>query len=71
MTFTPHGKHLLAGDWIGTEATFLSEPAHGDAHAFSVGTPELVDQAAQGAEDAFWSYGHPGGARDFPEHHRR
>ena len=58
MTFTPHGKHLLAGDWIGTEATFLSEPAHGDAHAFSVGTPELVDQAAQAAEDAFWSYGY-------------
>ncbi|EEB86269.1 aldehyde dehydrogenase (NADP(+)) [Roseobacter sp. GAI101] len=58
MTFTPHGKHLLAGDWIGNEATFLSEPAHGDAHTFSVGTPELVDQAAQAAEDAFWSYGY-------------
>ncbi|MFC5737234.1 aldehyde dehydrogenase (NADP(+)) [Sinirhodobacter huangdaonensis] len=58
MTFTPHGKHLIAGDWIGTEETFLSAPAHGTAHAFSVGTPELVDAAARAAEEAFWSYGY-------------
>ncbi|MBW0157601.1 aldehyde dehydrogenase (NADP(+)) [Sedimentimonas flavescens] len=58
MTFTPHGKHLIAGEWRATEQTFLSEPAHGSAHAFSVGTPELVDQAVRAAEDAFWSYGY-------------
>nr|WP_319249566.1 aldehyde dehydrogenase (NADP(+)) [uncultured Celeribacter sp.] len=58
MTFTPHGKHLIAGDWIGTEAQFKSIPAHGDAHAFSVGSPELVDRAVQAAEEAFWSYGY-------------
>ena len=58
MTFTPHGKHLIAGEWRATEQTFLSEPAHGAAHAFSVGTPELVDQAVRAAEDAFWSYGY-------------
>ncbi|RLL73058.1 aldehyde dehydrogenase (NADP(+)) [Paenirhodobacter hankyongi] len=58
MTFTPHGKHLIAGEWIGTEETFLSAPAHGTAHAFSVGSPELVDAAARAAEEAFWSYGY-------------
>ncbi|WP_417258919.1 aldehyde dehydrogenase (NADP(+)) [Celeribacter sp.] len=57
-TFTPHGKHLIAGDWIGTEATFMSEPATGTAHPFSVGTPALVDQAARAAEEAFWSFGY-------------
>ncbi|MEI4488820.1 aldehyde dehydrogenase family protein, partial [Frigidibacter sp. MR17.14] len=56
MTFTPHGKHLIAGDWIGTGARFASDPAHGPAHEFSVGTPELVAQACIAAEDAFWSY---------------
>jgi NADP-dependent aldehyde dehydrogenase len=57
MTFTPHGKHLIAGEWIGTEETFLSDPAEGAGQAFSVGTPELVDRAAQAAEEAFWTYG--------------
>lgn len=58
MTFTPHGKHLIAGNWIGSEEMFTSEPAHGPAHVFSAGTPALVDQAAQAAEDAFWTYGY-------------
>ena len=58
MTFTPHGKHLVAGEWIGTDATFPSAPATGPSHAFSVGTPSLVDQAAQAAEEAFWSFGY-------------
>ncbi len=56
--FTPHGKHLIAGDWVAGETTFTSAPASGDAHAFSVGTPALVDRAARAAEDAFWSYGY-------------
>ncbi|OUD08094.1 aldehyde dehydrogenase (NADP(+)) [Marivivens niveibacter] len=58
MTFTPHGKHLIAGEWVGTERTFTSSPAHGDAHDFSVGTTELVDHAVQAAEEAFWSFGY-------------
>lgn len=58
MTFTPHGKHLICGKWIGTESVFTSEPATGAAHNFSVGTPALIDQAAQAAEEAFWSYGY-------------
>ena len=56
--FTPHGKHLIAGDWTGADSSFTSEPAHGPAHAFCVGTPDLVDRACRAAEDAFWSYGY-------------
>ncbi len=53
-----HGKHLIAGEWTGSATTFSSEPAHGPAHDFSVGTPELVDRAVKAAEEAFWSYGY-------------
>jgi NADP-dependent aldehyde dehydrogenase len=56
--FEPHGKHLIAGEWVGTEETFRSEPASGPAHDFAVGTPELVDRACEAAEEAFWSYGY-------------
>jgi len=56
--FTPHGKHLIAGEWVQGESTFPSDPAHGPAHAFSVGTPEHVDAACTAAEEAFWSYGY-------------
>ena len=55
-TFTPHGKHLIAGEWVAGEKTFRSEPASGEAHDFSVGTPDLVDRAAKAAEEAFWTY---------------
>ncbi|MDS9467440.1 aldehyde dehydrogenase (NADP(+)) [Paracoccus sp. MBLB3053] len=58
MTFTPHGKHLIAGEWVATEQSFQSEPATGPAHSFSVGTVELVNRACEAAEDAFWSYGY-------------
>lgn len=52
------GKHLIAGNWVAGDATFTSEPAHGAAHDFSVGTPAHVDAAVQAAEDAFWSFGY-------------
>ena len=58
QTWTPHGKHLIAGNWVMGDATFSSEPAHGDAHAYSVGTPAHVDAAVKAAEDAFWTYGY-------------
>ena len=58
MTFTPHGKHLIAGEWVSTDAVFASEPAHGPAHDFSVGNVDLVDRACSAAEDAFWSFGY-------------
>ena len=57
-TFTPHGKHLIAGEWVAGDQTFASQPAHGDPHEYSVGTPDLVDRAAEAAEDAFWTYGY-------------
>nr|WP_298104839.1 aldehyde dehydrogenase (NADP(+)) [uncultured Shinella sp.] len=58
MAFTPHGKHLVAGEWLDGNGTFTSSPAHGPAHDFAVGTVELVNKAAEAAEDAFLSYGY-------------
>ncbi|MCA0271300.1 MAG: aldehyde dehydrogenase (NADP(+)) [Proteobacteria bacterium] len=58
MTFTPHGRHLIAGEWVGGSASFASEPAHGAVHQFSVGTVDLVNRACEAAEEAFWSYGY-------------
>ena len=58
MTFTPHGKHLVSGDWVSGDGTFQSEPATGPAHTFAVGTVALVDRACRAAEDAFWTYGY-------------
>lgn len=58
MSWTPRGKHLIAGKWVGGEATFSSSPASGQAHDFAIGTEADVDAAAEAAEAAFWSYGH-------------
>ncbi|WP_417519578.1 MULTISPECIES: aldehyde dehydrogenase (NADP(+)) [Pseudomonadota] len=56
MSYTLTGKHLIAGNWVAGDVTFQSEPAHGPANTFPVGTPALVDQAAKAAEEAFWSF---------------
>ena len=56
-SFVPHGRHFVAGTRIATESQFRSAPADGPAHAFSVGTPELVDAACRAAEEASWSFG--------------
>ena len=58
VVFAPHGRHLIAGEWVGTAETFRSDPASGPAHDFSVGSPELVERACEAAEEAFWSYGY-------------
>lgn len=58
MTFTPHGKHLIAGSWVAGDQVFSSDPAHGPAHEFAVGTAAHVDAAVEAAEEAFWSYGY-------------
>ncbi len=52
-----NGKHLIAGEWVGADATFASEPAHGPSRDFAVGTPALVDRAVGAAEEAFASFG--------------
>ena len=50
------GNHLIAGDWIASEQTFASSPAHGPSHQFSVGTPAHVAAACEAAEAAFPAY---------------
>ncbi len=50
------GHHLIAGNWVAGTATFASSPAHGPSHDFAIGTPALVDAAAQAAEAAFAPY---------------
>lgn len=56
-TFTPHGNHLIAGEWVSSEQRFDSEPAHGPAHSYAVGSVDLVDRACVAAEQAFAGYG--------------
>ena len=48
-----NGHHLIAGIWTPGEATFQSEPAHGDAQTFAMGSVALVARAAEAAEAAF------------------
>ncbi|WP_011580187.1 MULTISPECIES: aldehyde dehydrogenase (NADP(+)) [Chelativorans] len=55
--FKPRGKHLIAGEWVGSEETFASDPATGPSHSFAAGTAAEVDRAAKAAEEAFWTYG--------------
>ncbi len=50
------GNHLIAGNWIAGETTFLSQPVYGVAMDFSQGTASHIDAAAEAAEEAFWSY---------------
>ncbi|NVO57386.1 aldehyde dehydrogenase (NADP(+)) [Rhodobacteraceae bacterium B1Z28] len=51
------GKHLIAGEWIGSATTYASDPAHGPSHDFAVGTSAHVDAAVEAAEEAFASFG--------------
>ena len=51
------GKHLIAGNWVETEARFQSRPSSGAPHDFCQGTPALVEAAAAQAEDSFAVYG--------------
>lgn len=51
------GKHLVGGEWLASEKTFRSEPAHGEPCEFSAGNSALVERAVKLAEEAFPSYG--------------
>lgn len=53
-----NGKHLIAGEWVGSEDTFENTPVTGNADQFAVGTPEHVDAAVRAAEEAFPSFGY-------------
>jgi alpha-ketoglutaric semialdehyde dehydrogenase len=57
MTVELTGNHLIGGQWIASENTFLSTPAEGKARSFSSGTTADVDRAVQAAEEAFSSFG--------------
>lgn len=58
QNFEPRGKHLIAGEWVGGEKTFSSDPVTGPSNQFAVGTAADVDRAAKAAEEAFWTYGY-------------
>ncbi|MBO9475773.1 aldehyde dehydrogenase (NADP(+)) [Shimia sp. R10_1] len=58
MSFTPHGKHLIAGTWKEGADTFMSSPAHGPSHTYAIGRVSDVAAAAEAAEKAFWSFGY-------------
>lgn len=58
MTYEPHGKHLIAGAWVGSDDTFASQPVSGPAHLTANGGAAEVDAACQAAEEAFWTYGY-------------
>ena len=53
----PHGKNLIAGEWIEGTGTFHSTPATGAPYPFSNATHELADRAAEAAAEAFMDYG--------------
>jgi len=57
MPFTPHGKHIIAGDRVGGDATFRADPVEGSAHDVAMGSAALVDRACTAADDAFAVYG--------------
>ena len=50
-------KHLIAGAWVEGSGHFSNDPVSGEADQFSNGSPKLVDQAVEAAEEAFWTYG--------------
>ena len=52
MTYQPHGKHLIAGEWITSSQTFTSQPVSGDALTVSSGGADEVDRAVKAAEAA-------------------
>lgn len=58
MSFQPHGKHLIAGQWVAGEETFLSSPASGQEFSFVKGTPDHINAAVEAAEAAFIEFGY-------------
>lgn len=57
MHWEPLGKSLIAGKWKSGKGSFRSEPAIGAPFDFFKGTPELIAEACDAAEEAFSSYG--------------
>ena len=55
--YQPHGRHLIAGEWVSGASTFLSDPASGEARTYALGGADEIDRAARAAEEAFKVYG--------------
>ncbi|MGB0658554.1 MAG: aldehyde dehydrogenase (NADP(+)) [Mangrovicoccus sp.] len=58
MTYTPHGKSLIAGQWLAGDKEFQNMPVSGESSSFTEATTEMVDLAVKGAEEAFETYGY-------------
>ncbi len=56
--FQPRGKHLIAGKWIGADATFSSAPVSGDPQEYSAGSKDMIHRAVTSAEEAFETFGY-------------
>ena len=56
MTFHPHGKFLIAGQWLVTEHRFESVPVYGTPASYCKSRVEDVSAAAEAAEAAFYAY---------------
>ncbi|WP_118135591.1 aldehyde dehydrogenase (NADP(+)) [Oceanicella sp. SM1341] len=57
-SYTPTGRHLIAGDWVTSATTFDSDPVSGPSAKISLASAADVDNAVQAAEEAFWTYGY-------------
>lgn len=62
MTWSPSGKHFIAGERIGSPSTFSSDPVEGKPLAFSNGGVDEVDRACAAAENAFIPFAATSGA---------
>ncbi|WP_432256356.1 aldehyde dehydrogenase (NADP(+)) [Limimaricola sp. AA108-03] len=60
MTYTPHGKHLIAGEQVDADARFTSSPIAGEGQSFAAGNSALIDRAVRAADAAFVDYGNTG-----------
>ncbi|MAU22575.1 MAG: aldehyde dehydrogenase (NADP(+)) [Martelella sp.] len=58
MTFEPHGRHLIGGEWKETAKRFTSQPMTGKPLEYFEADEALVDEAVKAAEAAFWDYGY-------------
>ncbi|MCT8161919.1 aldehyde dehydrogenase (NADP(+)) [Pseudoruegeria sp. SHC-113] len=56
--YSPTGKHLIAGDWVASSGTFLSQPLEGPASDIANGGAAEAARACEAAEAAFVSYGY-------------
>lgn len=57
MTYTPHGKHIIAGARKASASTFRSDPVSGNPVEIAEGTATETGLAAEAAEAAFTSFG--------------